>query len=281
MKKRIIATLSLMCVTVVMFALVIALNPKLTVVDATLPINPIQTVNTDISQSTGDSVNTPDETISPENTDQTDLVSPEPDVAPRPRFFVHFGYPTSAEDFLRDRVREFARPEYGIALLNDDASTTRNIFHPGYDATLLNDDTSATKTDNATSNYYALYDKYDLSGENYTVTGHSFVLSNDSSYIDRFSRTANIVPHVRAGHRPDSAHSILSITPVSTSDDCDTDAEKVAETSATPQTLTPRYQITTIKKYPRASHVMHIVTIVASLLTSAFIGYLIYRLLKA
>lgn len=288
-----------MCVTVVMFALVIALNPKLTIVDEAIPVNPIQTVNTDISQNTSDIANTPDETISPENTDQTDLVSPEPDVAPRPRFFVHFGYPTSAEDFLRDRVREFVRPEYGIALLNDDTSTTKNIFHPKYDVTLLNDDT-ATKSDSTASNYYALYDEYDWTGEDYQVIGHSFVLSNDSSYIDQFTRTASVVPHVRAGQRPylpmsptpnecnadtivetsaSNGNSTLSISPVSAPDECDDDT--AVETSATSQTLTPRYQITTIKKYPHASQIMHIVTIVASLLTSAFIGYLIYRMLKA
>ncbi len=293
MKKRITVTLSLMCVTIVMFALVIALNPKLTLVDEVMPIEPAQKIYTEsvepaytVSQNvtndgitTADndaSVNTPDETISPENTDQTDFVTPEPDVAPRPRFFAHFGYPTSAEDFLHDRMRSFFYPEYGIDLL----------------------DGSQPATD-STSNYYALYDEYDLTGENYQVIGQSFVLSNDSSYIDRFTRTASVVPHVRASQRPNlfsptsnecndntavetsacNGNPALSITPVSASDECDDDT--AVETSATTQTLTPKYQITTIKKYPHASQIMHIVTIIASLLTTAFIGYLIYQMLKA
>lgn len=128
---------------------------------------------------------------------------------------------------------------------------------------------STTIKNSTNPNYYAVYDEYIVEGENYESKGQTFIFSNQPEFIQEQLKNAN--------KEQTPIKSIMKIT----NERENTESEKTQQAQEDVKVSTPVYEVITMKKYPHADKIMSAITIIAMFSVIGYIGYLIYKLIKA
>lgn len=239
MKKKFSVSMLFLVISVILFGVTLAMNAKVSTVGENYPIGPVQTFEKAQPVQAGfeDKV---------ENSNQTvDQVTNNLQYAETKRI-----EPTDNRPFKKknDYSNDQVRADKSDLSQKDDSSTIQNTTN---------------------QNYYAVFDKYLVEGENYESKGQTLIFSNQPEFIQEQLKNAN--------KEQTPIKNILQITNDKEHSENENNQLSQEDVSAS----TPVYEIITIKKYPQADKIMSAIAIISMFSVTGYIGYLIYKLIKA
>lgn len=264
MKRKFSISLLFLVLSVIMFGLTLGINAKVSTVGENYPIGPVQTFEKaqPVQGDFADKVNLDNQTTDNNNVNQTmdQTTNQTTDIQ-------SVDQQTTANQ-NNDNV-DYAKVKRIAPSDNRPFVYSNNQVRAGSSKNIDNNeplDDVDIKTGN-NKNYYAVYDEYAIDGENYKSIGQTFILSNQSDFIEEQLEKLN--------KSPNEIKSTLQIDVQSEEED-----DKTPSSTNEVQTSSPVYEVIAIKKYPEANAIMNAITIISMFAVIGYIGYLIYRLIR-